>query len=325
MPEEQPQPPEQPTNSPKAAPEKVALKGVQVPSVLKKQSINVLLFTIRALEGMVAKLEADNPSQTSNPISAQIGTIITNLWEKVRPWLPRLQAGWQMVQQKVRSLLPASLNDKLPDWGLNGAIASIAVFFLWISLSLLPGKPPEVAQVPPVAVAPVVTPTTVSATPQVQVTPIPIAISPPTPVAMTTPEVVTTPTPAPSIIAPAELTAPKSAQPIKLAPPPAPVLTPEQSLVATIQNQVAEVTSQYANGLIQSIQANFPSSRLQVKVTNGWYELSSEQQDKLATEMLGRAQELDFSKLEIADLGGNLLARSPVVGSKMVILQRKIT
>jgi hypothetical protein len=127
------------------------------------------------------------------------------------------------------------------------------------------------------------------------------------------------------MIAPAELTAPKSAQPIKLAPPPAPVLTPEQSLVATIQKQVAEVTSQYANGLIQSIQANFPSSRLQVKVTNGWYELSSEQQDKLATEMFGRAKELDFSKLEIADLGGNLLARSPVVGTKMVILQRKTT
>lgn len=320
MPEEQPQPPEQPTNHPKAAPEKVPLKGVQVPLVLKKQSINVLRFTIRALEGIVAKLEADNLSQTSPPESAQIGTIITNLWEKVRPWLPRLQARWQGLLQKVRSLLPASFNDKLPDWGLSGAIASIAVFFLWISLSLLPGKPPEVAPIPPVAVA-----TPVSPTPKVQVTPIPIAISPPTPVAMKTPEVIATPTPTPGIIAPAELTAPKSAQPIKLAPPPAPVLTPEQSLVATIQNQVAEVTSQYANGLIQSIQANFPSSRLQVKVTNGWYELSSEQQDKLATEMLGRAKELDFSKLEIADLGGKLLARSPVVGSKMVILQRKTT
>jgi len=315
MPEDQPQPPEEPTNSPKAAPEKVAPSGVQVTSVLKKQSINVLRFTIGALEGIVAKLEADTPSQTSSSTSAQTGTITTNLW------LPRLQAGWQGLLQKVRSLLPASLNDKLPDWGLSGAIASIPIFFLWITLSLLPGKPPEVAQVPPVTVAPVATPIAVN--PKVEVTPIPIAISPPTPVATTTPKVVTTPTP--GIIAPAELTAPKSAQPIKLAPPPAPVLTPEQSLVATIQKQVAEVTSQYANGLIQSIQANFPSSRLQVKVTNGWYELSSEQQDKLATEIFGRAKELDFSKLEIADLGGNLLARSPVVGAKMVILQRKTT
>jgi len=321
MPEDQPQPPEEPTNSPKSAPEKVAPSGVQVTSVLKKQSINVLRFTIGALEGIVAKLEADTPSQTSSATSAQIGTIITNLWEKARPWLPRLQAGWQGLLQKVRSLLPASLNDKLPDWGLSGAIASIPIFFLWITLSLLPGKTPEVAQVAPVTVVPVVTPIAVN--PKVEVTPIPIAISPPTPVATTTPKVVTTPTP--GITAPAELTAPKSAQPIKLAPPPAPVLTPEQSLVATIQKQVAEVTSQYANGLIQSIQANFPSSRLQVKVTNGWYELSSEQQDKLATEMFGRAKELDFSKLEIADLGGNLLARSPVVGTKMVILQRKTT
>jgi len=315
MPEEQPQPPEQPTNSPKAAPEKVALKGVQVASVLKTQSINVLRFTIGALEGIVAKLEPDTPSQTSSSTSAQIGTIITNLWEKIRPWLPRLQAGWQGLLQKVRSLLPASLNDKLPDWGLSGAIASLAVFFLWITLSLLPGKPPQVAQVTPVVVAPMATPAPIAVTPKVSGTPI----------AMSTPKVVATPTPTPGRIAPAELTAPKSAQPIKIAPPPAPILTPEQSLVATIQNQVAEVTSQYANGLIQSIQANFPSSRLQVKVTNGWYKLSSEQQDKLATEMLGRAKELDFSKLEIADLDGNLLARSPVVGAKMVILQRKTT
>lgn len=318
MPEDQPQPPEEPTNSPKAAPEKVAPSGGQVTSLLKKQSINALRFTIGALEGIVAKLEADTPSQTSNSTSAQTGTITTNLW------LPRLQAGWQGLLQKVRSLLPASLNDKLPDWSLSGAIASIPIFFLWITLSLLPGKPPEVAPVNPVAVAPVVTPSAIAVNPKVEVTPIPIAISPPTPVATTTPKVVTTPPP--GITAPAELTAPKSAQPIKLAPPPAPVLTPEQSLVATIQKQVAEVTSQYAaNGLIQSIQANFPSSRLQVKVTNGWYELSSEQQDKLATEMFGRAKELDFSKLEIADLGGNLLARSPVVGTKMVILQRKTT
>ncbi len=317
MPEDQPQPPEEPTNSPKSAPEKVAPSGVQVTSLLKKQSINVLRFTIGALEGIVAKLEADTPSQTSNSTSAQTGTITTNLW------LPRLQAGWQGLLQKVRSLLPASLNDKLPDWGLSGAIASIPIFFLWITLSLLPGKPPEVAPVTPVTVTPVVTPSAIAVNPKVEVTPIPIAISPPTPVATTTPKVVTTPPP--GIIAPAELTAPKSAQPIKLAPPPAPVLTPEQSLVATIQKQVAEVTSQYANGLIQSIQANFPSSRLQVKVTNDWYELSSEQQDKLATEMFGRAKELDFSKLEIADLEGNLLARSPVVGTKMVILQRKTT
>jgi hypothetical protein len=76
------------------------------------------------------------------------------------------------------------------------------------------------------------------------------------------------------------------------------------------------------SGLIQSVQANFRVSRLTVKVGDGWYELSEPQQDNLANEMLRRAQELNFSKLEITDPEATLLARSPVVGTEMVILQR---
>jgi ABC-type molybdenum transport system ATPase subunit/photorepair protein PhrA len=55
------------------------------------------------------------------------------------------------------------------------------------------------------------------------------------------------------------------------------------------------------------------------------YELSGDRQNKLADEMLKRAQELDFSKLEITDIQGTLLARSPVVGPNMIILQRAIS
>jgi len=40
-------------------------------------------------------------------------------------------------------------------------------------------------------------------------------------------------------------------------------LTPEQNLIASIENQVAEITDRYADGLIQSIQANFQSSNYQ--------------------------------------------------------------
>jgi len=36
-------------------------------------------------------------------------------------------------------------------------------------------------------------------------------------------------------------------------------LTPE-NLIASIENQVAEITDRYADGLIQSIQANFQGS-----------------------------------------------------------------
>ncbi len=78
------------------------------------------------------------------------------------------------------------------------------------------------------------------------------------------------------------------------------------------------------NGLIQSVQANFRSSRLTIKVGEGWYGLSQPQQNTLANEMLQRAKELDFSKLEITDAEGTLLARSPVVGPEMIILRRQV-
>jgi hypothetical protein len=126
-----------------------------------------------------------------------------------------------------------------------------------------------------------------------------------------------------SIEAPPELTAPKPPQPVEVEAPPPPELTPEQSLIAGIQNQVAEITNHYGNGLIYAIEANFQSSRLIVKVSNGWYDLKESQQNKLADEILSRANTLDFSKLEITDLKGALLARSPVVGPNMVILKRQ--
>ena len=129
--------------------------------------------------------------------------------------------------------------------------------------------------------------------------------------------------PPPTIDAPPELKAPKPPQPVAEEPPPPPELTPEQSLIAAIQQQVAEITDQYGNGLIQSIEANFLGSRLIVKVSDGWYGLKESQQNKLANEILRRAQELDFSKLEVTDLQGTLVARSPVVGSNMVILKRQ--
>ncbi|MCA1992849.1 MAG: hypothetical protein LDL41_12565 [Coleofasciculus sp. S288] len=126
-----------------------------------------------------------------------------------------------------------------------------------------------------------------------------------------------------SIEAPPELKAPKPPEPVEVESPPAPQLTPEQSLIASIQAQVAEITERYGNGLIQSVEANFLQSRLIVKVSDSWYDLKESQQNNLADEMLRRSNELDFSKLEITDLNGTLVARSPVVGSNMVILKRQ--
>ena len=123
---------------------------------------------------------------------------------------------------------------------------------------------------------------------------------------------------------PPELKAPAAPQPVATTAPPEPTieLTPEQSLIAAIQDQVDQITSQYAEGLIQTIEANFTGSRLIVQVSGDWYTLKPYRQNKLANQMLRRSQELDFRKLELIDPQGTLIARSPVVGQEMVILQR---
>ena len=297
---------------------------------LKAKSIKVLRGTINLLEGIVEQLEAEPVSQLPPRVAPPTATLTSapvldtttltaepdsisrvvepvtpapiadtpraipkpvaekptvkqapqptkpKLTDRVLPSFNRVQAFWDGVLTKVRSLLPTTWNKKLSEWGLTGAIATIVVVLLITTAALLPKTPAQVAKAPPN-----------------------------------------------SIDAPPELKAPEPPQPVEVEPPPPPELTPEQSLIAGIQNQVAEVTQQYGNGLIQSIEANFQGSRLVVKVSDGWYELKESQQNKLADDILSRSNELDFSKLEITDLNGTLLARSPVVGSNMVILKRQ--
>lgn len=212
-------------------------------------------------------------------------------------FLDKIPSRWGAVLNKVRSFLPQSIST-ISNTALTGIIASIAVLSIWTTSIFLPGKnqPPEVASIP-------------------NSEPIPAPISPP--LELTAPA------------APESVEVQPSPEPVAVTPPPEPeltppvVLTPEQNLIASIQNQVAEISDRYADGLINSIAANFQGSNLTVKVSDEWYALKQSQQDKLADRMLERSRELDFTHLEITDPQGKLLARSPVVGNDMVILKRQ--
>ncbi|AFZ35512.1 hypothetical protein Sta7437_1958 [Stanieria cyanosphaera PCC 7437] len=99
-------------------------------------------------------------------------------------------------------------------------------------------------------------------------------------------------------------------------------LTPEQNLVAAIQSKLSEITNQYFDDLILSIEANLLQNNLLVKLSDRWYNLNQSEQDKFASEILQKSQQLDFKKLEIIDTNGKLIARNPVVGKQIIILQR---
>ncbi len=98
--------------------------------------------------------------------------------------------------------------------------------------------------------------------------------------------------------------------------------TPEQYLVISIKNQIADITNRYGGGMIDSIQVNFLSGLLVIQVTDDWYDLDKTAQNQLANNLFKQAEDLDFTKLQIADNTGKLVARSPVVGEQMIILAR---
>lgn len=107
-------------------------------------------------------------------------------------------------------------------------------------------------------------------------------------------------------------------------PPPEPAaLSPEPQEISDLQAQVAEITAAYAAGMVQSVQANFRQQILTITLGPQWYGLNSQQQDQLAQDLYERLEDLDFNHLYLQDTEENTAARNPVVGDRMVILQRQ--
>lgn len=207
----------------------------------KAKIIQLLRGTIGVLETTVEKLETAPPPGT----------------EETPGFFQQLQLRWGGLLRTIRLFLPSNLSTKLSDTALTGIVAGIAVILVWTTATVFTGKPTEIATVPPVEEVPAPTPTIT--TPPESVVPEPQPPQPPeeiTPVPEPEPEPTPTPTPTPT---------------------PAIELTPEQALIAAIENQVAEISDRIASGLIKSIQANFRTSNLTVKISDDWYTLKESQ------------------------------------------------
>ena len=299
MSDNQPLPPEPETPSQS---ERSPREPNRLQSGFKTGTIKVLRGTIALLEGLVEQLEASPSSPTP-----------------VLPGVP----GLGFILEKVRAALPEAVERRLPDSWLKGAIAAIVVVLVGsIAIALVPGKPAEVAVEPR-------EPTEVV---EVEPPQLPGPIKPP----LQAPEAPDITKPEPELEKP-ELEEPELEEPLEtapelepelapelepeLAPELEPELTPEQILIAGIKSQVADVTRDYGD-LILGIKANFSASVLQIQLSDRWYELLPANQDKIAAQMLEESGKLDFRKLEIISSQGSRIARSPVVGSQIIILQR---
>jgi hypothetical protein len=215
---------------------------------------------------------------------------------------------WDGFLRTFRLFLPSNISNNVSDTVLTGIFAVIFVVTIGISTFMFIPKSAEVATVPPVE----------------EVIPPKSVIEPEIiPKSVIEPEAIPTP-----VVEPEAIPTPV----IETEPTPIPVveLTPEQALLAAIENQFSEISVSVKNTkdkniisqLIKPLQANFRTSDLTVKISDIWYNLEKSQQDKLAAEILQRSQELNFIHLEIVDSQKKIIARSPVVGNEMIIFNR---
>ena len=266
--------------------------------IWKTAIIQVLRGTIGVLETTVVKLETETPADT----------------QKKTHFLSR----WDGFLRTFRLFLPSNISNNVSDTVLTGIFAVIFVVTIGISTFTFIPKSAEVATVPPVeevippksVIEPEIIPKSViepEAIPNPVVEPEAIPTPVVEPEAIPTPVIETEPTPIPVI-----------------------ELTPEQALLAAIENQFSEISISVKNTkdknivsqLIKPLQANFRTSDLTVKISDIWYNLEKSQQDKLAAEILQRSQELNFIHLEVVDSQKKIIARSPVVGNEMIIFNR---
>jgi hypothetical protein len=205
---------------------------------------------------------------------------------------------WDGFLRTFRLFLPSNISNNVSDTVLTGIFAVIFVVTIGITTFMFIPKSAEVATVPPL---------------EEVIPPIPVIEPEPIPTPVIEPEPIPTP------VIEAELT-----------PTPVVELTPEQTLLAAIENQFSDISVAVKNTkdknivsqLIKPINANFRTSNLTLKINDIWDKLEKSQQDKLAAEILQRSQELNFIHLEVVDFQEKLIARSPVVGNKMIIFKR---
>lgn len=229
--------------------------------------------------------------------------------DQVLPDLDHLDNWWDRLLDRIRFILPQAIGEKLSDWALTSILAGLLVVSLVTSVVLLPRTPSEMKELPPLN--------------QPQSKPLPQFSAPAEPAngfsAELPPERPAEPTVEP-LVNPPELVAPNEPESIPVEPVP-PKYTPEQSLIAAIQQELNTLTQRDASGLIQSIQADFLASHLVVTVKDDWYDLKPARQESLGNEVWLRSQKLDFRKLDMIDSQGRLVARNPVVGNAIVILR----
>ncbi|GAP97402.1 DNA segregation ATPase FtsK/SpoIIIE and related proteins [Leptolyngbya sp. NIES-2104] len=293
---------------------------------LRTGTIGTLRSTSRFLEQAATRLES---AQEPNPLLLKITTGATMLAARFAFALERVAPLWKKLLTLIRDRLPADLNGKFGDRTLSGILIGSIVVLFWFTSSLFSSKPAQPVQVatrPPVTIPaePTQFPTDLSAPETaLEVVSAPVIEEPVAEIPVEEP-IIEAPVEEPiAEVPPVVEPSPEPIVELSPEPSPEPELTPEQKQIAAIQTQVMEISDRFIGGLVTSVEPQIDRDRLKVRVSEDWYRFSSDQQDRFANELWEKSQSIELPKLEITDAQGALIARPPIVGDSMIILQRK--
>jgi hypothetical protein len=278
----------------------------------------------KLVNGAIAKV----PDSTKAKVEEQKAKLqptlnkLQPIWEKavVPFWQKVVVPTWNKGIRLLKQRLPANLQE-LTERFLTVAVITTFLVIYWFFSSLTSGKP-AVAKQPAVSSKPVLTrpaPQRVTQRPIAQPSVAPAPSIKPT----VQPSIAPAPTVKPTVVAKpvAPVTQPKVvAEPPVAVAKPVPVPTPSIDL-ADIQAQLTSEVAAMGEGLVTSIKTADTNRTLQVSIGSDWDALSVLDRQKVAQKLWGRSQKLDFKKFELLDSSNTLVARSPVVGSNVIILQ----
>jgi hypothetical protein len=321
-----------------AAPDNSPLIGERLQQFWQKAGPIVLVSGISVLRVLVSVLTSGlSFLEKTAPEEAKAAPTVAGLTEKAdpvvqkaKPVLTQLWQLWLKLLQWLRSVAPENWRrqlNSLTDNVLTGLIVGALLLVFWFWGLITPDQSPAAARTaakrPPEMSR--------SARPQAQATP-QVARKPlrsvPSPAPSVAPSIaakpVPTPRPKPSPVA---IPSPKPSPVAAPSPTPSPVAakpSSEQARLADLRTKLAKVGNTYGDGLVQDLSVSPSTGSLRVQLKDKWYDLNATQQDQLAQELFQNSASADFSKLELADASNRLVARSPLVGTEVIILRRSL-
>ncbi|MGI0492557.1 hypothetical protein ACN4EG_12285 [Alkalinema pantanalense CENA528] len=280
---------------------------------VRPTAIQGLRGVTKQLQKLTTELEAQveaDPNKVDPIDFTPVVRTTQSVWEKLYPV-------WRFAIDQLRPRLPEPLKP-LSDRALSGVVLGTLLLLLWL-LSAIPSGKATPAPTPS-APAPAISRSAPksSATSGVRSIESSRGQSQPVPQSLTAPD------------RRSSLAYPSPSSAIAPAPSPTPLagtlssvpLSPEQKLLVFLQEPLQKQNPDLAK-VVMAVKPQATTEGLQLVMGDTWRSLSTDNQDRLANTMLQQAQQKNLTELELIDSEGAVLARSPIVGSEMVILQRR--